>query len=264
MQTAGIDTALCHLSYGFRRRVTSYGCYDVNGYRFRSKEHERTKLGLATINSGVCVSCVDDDNNEMEYYGVIKDIIKIKWEGSLQLEMVLLDCDWFDPTPNGTRRTEKLGLVEIKHAARLSVFEPFVMASQVKQVYYLPYACKSRADLQEWWVTYQVTPRGYVSPDDNSDESNPPTGLVQEVSFFQEEGLEGTFVIDLDIELDNTTPVVSDDITDPKDLEFLSKLNIEGDGEEALDDTYEEDEDDQDEDHDELLHEHPAYDPNDY
>jgi len=41
-------------------------------------------------------------------------------------------------------------------------------------------------------------------------------------------------------------------------------LNIEGDGEEALDDTYEEDEDDQDEDHDELLHEHPAYDPNDY
>ena len=43
-----------------------------------------------------------------------------------------------------------------------------------------------------------------------------------------------------------------------------SKLNIEGDGEEALDDTYEEDEDDQDEDHDELLHEHPTYDPNDY
>ena len=95
-------------------------------------------------------------------------------------------------------------------------------------------------------------------------ESHPSTGLVQEVSFFQEEGLEGTFVIDLDIELDNTTSVVSDEVTDPKYLEFLSKLNIEGDGEEALDDTYEEDEDDQDEDHDELLHEHPAYDPNDY
>ena len=93
----------------------------MNGYRFRSKEHERIKSGLATINSGVCVSCVDDDNNEMDYYGVIKDIIKIKWEGTLQLEMVLFDCIWFDPTPNGTRRNEKLGLVEIKHAARLSV-----------------------------------------------------------------------------------------------------------------------------------------------
>ena len=149
MQITGIDIALCQLSYGFRRRVSSYGCYDVNGYRFRSKEHERIKLGLATINSGVCVSCVDDDNNEMDYYGVIKDIIKIKWEGTLQLEMVLFDCDWFDPTPRGTKYTEKLGQVEIKQASKLSVFEPFVMANQVKQVYYLPYACKSRADLQE-------------------------------------------------------------------------------------------------------------------
>ena len=145
------------------------------------------------------------------------------------------------------------------------VFEPFVMASQVKQVYYLPYACKSRADLQDWWVTYQVTPRGYVPLDDNNDDSNPPAGPIQEMSFFQEEGLEGTFVIDLDIELDNQTSVVSDEITDPKDLEFLSKLNTEGDSEQALDDedTYEEDEEDLDEDHDDLP-EHPAYDPNDY
>jgi len=145
------------------------------------------------------------------------------------------------------------------------VFEPFVMANQVKQVYYLPYACKSRADLQDWWVTYQVTPRGYVPLDDNRDDSNPPAGPIQEMSFFQEEGLEGTFVIDLDIELDNQTLVVSDEITGPKDLEFLSKLNIEGDGEQALDDedTYEEDEEDLDEEHDDLP-EHPAYDPNDY
>lgn len=264
MQTAAIDTALCHLSYGFRKRVNSYGCYDVNGYRFRSIEHERTKSGLATTNSGVCVSCVDDDNNEMEYYGVIKDIIKIKWEGSLQLELVLFDCDWFDPTPSGTRRTEKLGLVEIKHAARLSIFEPFVMVSQVKQVYYLPYACKSRADLQEWWVAYQVTPRGYVPPADNSDDSNPLDGHAQEVLFFQEEGLEGTFFIDLDIELDNTTPIVSDEITDPKDLDFLSKLNIEGDNEDVdEEDTYEEDEEDTDEDQYDQP-EHLAYDPDDY
>ena len=264
MQTAGIDTALCQLSYGFRRRVSSYGCYDMNGYRFRSKEHERTKSGLATINSGVCVSCVDDDNNEMDYYGVIKDIIKIKWEGTLQLEMVLFDCDWFDPTPRGTRYTEKLGLVVIKPAAKLSVFEPFVLANQVKQVYYLPYACKSRADLREWWVTYKVSPCGYVSQDEN--DTNLPAGTVQEVSFFQEEGLEGTFVIDLNIELDNTTPIVSDEITDPKDLEFLSKLKAEGDGEQAMDneETYEEDEDGEEEEDQDDLPENPDYDPNDY
>jgi hypothetical protein len=262
MQTPGIDTALCQISYGFRNRVTTYGCYDVNGYRFRSKEHERSKSGLATVNTGVCVSCLDDDNNETEYYGVIKDIIKIKWEGRLQLEMVLFDCDWFDPTPSGTRHTENLGLVEIKHAARLSFFEPFVLASQVKQVYYLPYACQ-RSDLQEWWVTYQVTPHGYVSVDDSVDDPNPRIGPVEEVLFFQEEGLEGTFVIDLNFELDNTTAVVSDEITDPKELEFLSKSNIEGEG--NVDDGQDEDEESQDEeDEDNQDEEHLALDPKDY
>jgi hypothetical protein len=82
MQTEGMDTALCEISYGFRRRVATYGCYDVNGYRFRSKKHERTKLGLTIINSGICVTCVDDGDNEMEYYGVIKDIFKIKCSSS--------------------------------------------------------------------------------------------------------------------------------------------------------------------------------------
>jgi hypothetical protein len=262
MQTTSVDAALCQISYGFRSRVSSYGGYDVNGYRFRSKEHEREKSGLATVNSGVCVSCVDDDNNETEYYGVIKDIIKIKWEGSLPLEMVLFDCDWFDPTPSGTKRTENLGLVEVKHAARLSVFEPFVMASQVKQVYYLPYACTKRPDLAEWWVVYQVSPRGYIPPYGISDDSTTSgPSQVQELSFFQEEGLDGTFVIDLNIELDNATPTVLDEITDPKDLEFLSKLNSAA--EDMDDNTYEDDEEDQDEDDYDMTN-HPAYDPNDY
>jgi len=85
MKISTIDSALRQISYGFRKMVTSYGAYDVNGYRFRSEKYERTKSKLTTVNTGVCVSCLDDENNELEYYGVIEDIIKIKWEGSLQL-----------------------------------------------------------------------------------------------------------------------------------------------------------------------------------
>lgn len=92
LKVSSIDNALRQISFGFRKMVTSYGAYDVNGYRYRSEEYERTRSKLTTINTGVCVSCIDDNNNELEYYGVIKDIIKIKWEGSLQLEMVLFDC----------------------------------------------------------------------------------------------------------------------------------------------------------------------------
>lgn len=81
-------SALCQMSYGFRRRVTSYGCYDINGYRFRSEKYEGKRAALTTINTGVCVSSVDENNNTLEYYGVIEDIIKVSWEGSLQLELV--------------------------------------------------------------------------------------------------------------------------------------------------------------------------------
>jgi hypothetical protein len=84
------------------------------------------------------------------------------------------------------------------------------------------------------------------------------------VLFFQEEGLEGTFVIDLNIELDDTTAVVSDEIIDPKELEFLSKLNTEGEGN-VDDGQEEEDEESQDEeDEDSQDEEHLALDPNDY
>ena len=139
MKSASIHNVLCQMSYGFRTQVSSFGCYDVNGYRFRSEKYESGKPGLTTINSGVCVTSYDETINAIMYYGVIKDIIKIEWEGSMKLELVLFYCRWFDPTPNGLRRTEDLGLVEVKHSLRLSNFDPFVMASQVTQVYYLSY-----------------------------------------------------------------------------------------------------------------------------
>ena len=155
MKSASIHKILYQMSYGFCTRVSCYGCYDVNGYRFRSEKYESGRPALTTINSGVCVTSYDETGNALEYYGVIEDIIKIEWEGSMKLELVLFYCRWFDPTPNGLRRTEDLGLVEVKNALRLSNFDPFVMASQVTQVYYLSYPCKNR-DLSPWWVVYSV------------------------------------------------------------------------------------------------------------
>jgi hypothetical protein len=160
------------MSYEFRSKVRTYGIYDINGYRFRSELYESEKSGLSTINTGVCVSSFDENDNVLEYYGVIKDIFKITWEGSMELELVLFDCRWFDPTPAGVRRTENLGLVEVKHTSRLSNFDPFVLASQVSPVYYLPYACKTRPDLLQWSIVYHVPPHGYLPPNGNTDESN--------------------------------------------------------------------------------------------
>ena len=60
-KSSSIHSALREMSYGFRTRVKTYGIYDVNGYRFRSEKYEKSKL--ATINTGVCVSALDADEN---------------------------------------------------------------------------------------------------------------------------------------------------------------------------------------------------------
>lgn len=173
------------------------------------------------------MSSYDESGNILEYYGVIEDIIKIVWEGSMPLELVLFYYRWFDPTAKGIRHTENLGLVEIKHTSRLSNFDPFVMANQVSQVYYLPYACKKRADLRDWWVVFKVAPHGHIPPNNINVDSPLGEGSAQDVEFYQEDGLDGTFFIDLDDALDSITPSGSNEITYPMDLEMLEKTPAE-------------------------------------
>jgi hypothetical protein len=94
------------------------------------------------------------------------------------------------------------------------------MASQVSQVYYLEYPCKTRPDLKDWSVVYRVSPLGYIPAIDTE---NPSQVSTHDVLFYQEDGLEGTFVIDLGDGLENLTSLGSDEITDPKELEILEK-----------------------------------------
>jgi len=77
------------------------------------------------------------------------------------------------------------------------------------------------------------------------------------MSFYQEDGLPGSFVIDLGIELDNINLNGSDEITDPDDLEFLSKLNA-GIVDEAMDNL------EGDEEYQDDLPQYAPNDPDDY
>jgi len=133
------------------------------------------------------------------------------------------------------------------------------MGIQVKQVYYLPYACMEETDLQDWRVTYHVSPRNYIPPAEISDDSSTQNMLAQEESFYQEDGLPGTFVIDLGDDLDNINPIDSDEITDPTDLAFLAKLNTEAGPEDMGNEEIDEDE----EDDQNILPEYAPNDPDD-
>jgi hypothetical protein len=171
----------------------SYGRYDINRFHFRSIIFEASYLLVATINIGVITRVVDVEGHESKYYEIIKNIIEYNFVGNKNLKTVFFDCDWFDPN-HGTRENE-FGMVEVEHAHRLRGCDPFVLAHQGEQVYYMSYSCEN---LSVWWVVYRVNPRERLHTPHNSgyDENQVATGDVDEV--YQDNALSCSFNIDLD------------------------------------------------------------------
>jgi hypothetical protein len=109
--------------------VKSDGRYDIIGFRFCSTIFEASCPLEATTNIGVVTRAVDAEGQKSKYYEIIKIIIEYNFTGNKNVKTVLFDCDSFDSN-HGTRENE-FGMVEVKHAHRLSGCNPFVLAHQV-------------------------------------------------------------------------------------------------------------------------------------
>jgi hypothetical protein len=143
-----VHADLQQLSYG-SIIAKSYGRYGVNRFRFCSTIFEASCPLAATTNTGVVMRAVDAEGHESKYYGIIKNVIEYNFVGNKNIKIVFFDCDWFDLN-QGTREN-KFGMVEVKHAHQLRGCDPFVLAHQVEEVYYMPYPNEK---LSAWWVVY--------------------------------------------------------------------------------------------------------------
>ena len=106
---APISDELRQVANGCAVRVKSFTGYDVNGYRFHTASYEQSRPNRQTTNNGV----ITLDTNGLAYYGRIEEIYELPFYGSKPLTPIIFKCHWFHP--GITRRTPKLGLVEIRH-----------------------------------------------------------------------------------------------------------------------------------------------------
>nr|XP_027086532.1 uncharacterized protein LOC113708268 [Coffea arabica] len=117
-----------------------YERYIVNGFRFHTKNLESKRKNQ---NSGVIVTAITSSfastkdmnpvSSDLAYYGVLKDILKLDYGGGRRV--VLFDCDWVSKWKTLKQDDDGFTLVNFMNVKRHH--EPFVLASQVKQVFYV-------------------------------------------------------------------------------------------------------------------------------
>ena len=219
---------------GFDPRVNSYTGYDVNGYRFHTSSYEQTRPNRKTTNSGVFTQGTD----ELDYYGKVEEIYELSFHGAKPLQPVIFKCHWFDPRV--TRRTPQLGLVEIRQDSVYTQDDVYIVSQQATQVYYTPYPCKKVRNLLGWYMVHKISPHAKLPvPNDEDYNFNPNTYAGE---FFQEDGLQGTLVVDITQPMgmeDEMQAVVvdedaGDEVQDQRDLEMLNRLSLENDNSENI------------------------------
>ncbi|GJU30990.1 transposase, Ptta/En/Spm [Tanacetum coccineum] len=177
------DDSLSHLkglARGPLRHAWSYKGYFINGFKFHTEKYGQ---GRVTHNIEVCVKGACYNETEYDFYGLLEEVIKVAYRGVGRCVVILFKCKWFDAA-RGVRIDNKHNIVDIKYKSRLINDEPFVLASQVEQVYYAPYPSMTK-DLKDWWVVVKTKSRSMYELEECENEEDVGDN-ADEDEFFQE------------------------------------------------------------------------------
>ena len=132
-ESTGLTDTLITLSKGPYTSVNQLKHYIINGLKFRSSNVEGNRK---TQNSGVSV--VTKGGNT--YYGVLTNIIELNYSSNIR--HVLFKCKWVDDENRRGYKTDEFGFPMVNfthsvHGGEEMVPEPYVLASQATQVFYV-------------------------------------------------------------------------------------------------------------------------------
>lgn len=142
---------LLSLSKGPDNRVRRYNSCNVNGFRFHTIDREKERKSQ---NSGIMVKGWLKDQT-MIYYGVLIDIIEVDYLFGNE-QVLLFKCDWWDvENKSGIAVDKEWNLTSLNFSRRSYVEQPFILASQAEQVFYVK-DLKLRGN---WHIVQKVMPR---------------------------------------------------------------------------------------------------------
>ncbi|GJV65018.1 putative reverse transcriptase domain-containing protein, partial [Tanacetum coccineum] len=153
------------ISYGPRATIVKYEAYNINGYTFCTKSND----GIIYQNSGVSVEAVDlHISKEVAtirkafYYGVLQEI----WVLDYRFRQIpLFKCDWVNHKAGGVKHDPNLGytLVDLNSLGHKD--DPFILASQARQVFYV----KDQID-KKLSIVFRTPTKNYKDTYDEVDE----------------------------------------------------------------------------------------------
>jgi hypothetical protein len=132
-----VSEGLYALSCGPDTRVRVCAACSINGVKYSTIDYEKS---LCTLNSGVMIT-VTDEGQSMEFYGVLREVIQLMYNSSIQSHriVVLLCCDWYNL--DGT--TKSAGTDDDRHFRSVNIKsfwykdDPFILMTQARKIFYL-------------------------------------------------------------------------------------------------------------------------------
>ncbi|XP_042944749.1 uncharacterized protein LOC122278634 [Carya illinoinensis] len=186
--------------------VASHDACIMNGTRFHTVARGQYRR---TQNSGLVVKG-EHQSKPIDFYGVLLDILRLRYMG--WRHVYLFRCDWFDV--GDRRRGIRVGhhITSVNTSRKWYKDEPFALASQATQVFYL----KDLGLGGSWSVVQNVTNRNmYDVPtiplvnDDDHEEHNMDVPAFQEneASYVQVEPVASTSGVTLPLHRSDVEPL---------------------------------------------------------
>ncbi|XP_065849621.1 uncharacterized protein [Euphorbia lathyris] len=137
------------LGLGPDRRVSKYSGIIVKGIRFHTLERNQRR---STQNNGVMVEG-EHNSKDVNFYGILQEIIELDYLYGKRVYM--FKCDWWDVSDNRNGIRDDGKLVSVNIGRKWYADQPFILASQTEQVFYID----DIKNGSNWKIVQRVQPR---------------------------------------------------------------------------------------------------------